>query len=511
VVAGSRSEAYGATAVLMAREDATINMVIAALGGEGGGVLTNWLIAAAEQSGWWCQSTSLAGVAQRTGATIYYLEFMPRQDHTPPPVMSLFPAQGDIDIAVASEIAEAGRMISRGFISPDKSMLIASDHRVFGITEKSATGDGSVDRELILEMGERYARTFIHFDMSGIVQRQGTVISAALLGAIAGSDALPFAQQCFRDLLSSGGSAAANLAAFDESCRRAGQGGVDEYVPPEEEPFTLPTASNALGDRWLPRIADLPVALHEIAYYSVNRLIDYQDEAYAEEWFSRFLAVIDRDSGSGDCVLAQDTGRYLALWMAFEDIPRVAQLKVRPDREAMIRSEVKAASDQPVAVAEFFHPRIEEVAALLPARWGKVLLSSDAARRCLGRLLGPRTLRTDRIGMQILLRCLAGLRRLRRSTLGYAHERQMIDRWYDAVLSAKAQDAAMAIAALGGLVKGYGETRHRTTSRLMQILDYLEQSPESDAGTVASLHIAAMAPDSDFQIGDMTQLDPEPA
>ena len=131
----------------MSREDATINMVIAALGGEGGGVLTNWLIAAAEQSGWWCQSTSLAGVAQRTGATIYYLEFMPRQGDKPAPVMSLFPAQGDIDIAVASEIAEAGRMISRGFISPEKSMLIASDHRVFGITEKSATGDGSVDRE----------------------------------------------------------------------------------------------------------------------------------------------------------------------------------------------------------------------------------------------------------------------------------------------------------------------------------------------------------------------------
>ena len=43
----------------------------------------------------------------------------------------------------------------------------------------------------------------------------------------------------------------------------------------------------------------------------------------------------------------------------------------------------------------------------------------------------------------------------------------------------------------------------------MQILDYLEQSLESDAGTIASLHLAAMAPDSNFQIGDMTQLDPE--
>ena len=31
----------------MSRDDQTINMVIAALGGEGGGVLTNWLIAVA--------------------------------------------------------------------------------------------------------------------------------------------------------------------------------------------------------------------------------------------------------------------------------------------------------------------------------------------------------------------------------------------------------------------------------------------------------------------------------
>ena len=135
----------------------TVNMLIAALGGEGGGVLTNWLIEAAERSGWYCQSTSLAGVAQRTGATIYYLEFMPRIEGQPAPVMSLFPAQGDIDIAVTSEIAEAGRMLSRGFISPDKTTLISSDHRVFGITEKSATTDGTVDPTLIKELSGRYA------------------------------------------------------------------------------------------------------------------------------------------------------------------------------------------------------------------------------------------------------------------------------------------------------------------------------------------------------------------
>jgi indolepyruvate ferredoxin oxidoreductase beta subunit len=196
--------------------------------------------------------------------------------------------------------------------------------------------------------------------------------------------------------------------------------------------------------------------------------------------------------------------------MAFEDIPRVAQLKVRPDREDMIRSEVKATTDQPVTVAEFFHPRVEEVAALLPVSLGSALLKSESLRRLCTRFLGPRTLRTDRISMQLILRCLAGLRRFRRATLGYAHERDMIDRWFDAVLSAGAYDRARAIAALGGMVKGYGETRHRTTSRLMQILDYLEQAPEIDGVTIAALQSAAMTPDSKFEIERVAVLNLEP-
>ncbi|MEQ8800529.1 MAG: indolepyruvate ferredoxin oxidoreductase, partial [Haliea sp.] len=75
----------------MTNTSGTINMILAALGGEGGGVLTNWVIDVADREGWLCQSTSLAGVAQRTGATIYYLELFPR-DALPGdalPVMSL--------------------------------------------------------------------------------------------------------------------------------------------------------------------------------------------------------------------------------------------------------------------------------------------------------------------------------------------------------------------------------------------------------------------------------------
>ena len=54
-----------------------LTMLIAALGGEGGGVLTDWIVAAAAQLGFPVQSTSIPGVAQRTGATTYYIEIVP--------------------------------------------------------------------------------------------------------------------------------------------------------------------------------------------------------------------------------------------------------------------------------------------------------------------------------------------------------------------------------------------------------------------------------------------------
>ena len=54
-----------------------ITVLIAALGGEGGGVLASWLNRSATAQGLFVQSTSIPGVAQRTGATTYYAEIVP--------------------------------------------------------------------------------------------------------------------------------------------------------------------------------------------------------------------------------------------------------------------------------------------------------------------------------------------------------------------------------------------------------------------------------------------------
>ena len=54
-----------------------LSILIAALGGQGGGVLTDWIVAAADHAGLPAQATSIPGVAQRTGATTYYVEVYP--------------------------------------------------------------------------------------------------------------------------------------------------------------------------------------------------------------------------------------------------------------------------------------------------------------------------------------------------------------------------------------------------------------------------------------------------
>jgi indolepyruvate ferredoxin oxidoreductase beta subunit len=82
-----------------------IKIAILAMGGEGGGVLADWIVALGETNGHIAQTTSVAGVAQRTGATIYYLELFPRaaaEAEGATPVLALIPTPGDVDVLIAS-------------------------------------------------------------------------------------------------------------------------------------------------------------------------------------------------------------------------------------------------------------------------------------------------------------------------------------------------------------------------------------------------------------------------
>ena len=145
-----------------------IKLLIAALGGEGGGVLTNWIVSAAEAAGYPVQSTSIPGVAQRTGATTYYIEIFPVKAAElggKRPVLALTPGVGDIDIAVASELLEAGRTVANGFVTPERTHLIASTSRLYAMDEKIAMGDGRFDQDKLIKIVTDNARDALLIDM----------------------------------------------------------------------------------------------------------------------------------------------------------------------------------------------------------------------------------------------------------------------------------------------------------------------------------------------------------
>ena len=174
-------EAQGKAQVAKVRP---ITIAVLALGGEGGGVLADWIVDLAQHGGYLAQATSVPGVAQRTGATVYYVELFPRtaaQTAGREPVLALMPMPGDVDVVLASELMEAARAVERGFVTPEKTLLIASTHRVFAMTEKTALADGRADAEALLAGCRDAARELVAFDMAALADATGSALSGGYL------------------------------------------------------------------------------------------------------------------------------------------------------------------------------------------------------------------------------------------------------------------------------------------------------------------------------------------
>src|ERR1700684_2681152 len=150
--------------------DKPISLAVLAMGGQGGGVLTAWIAALAESSGWCAQTSSVPGVAQRTGATIYYIEMLPAKDGRAP-VLSLMPSPGDVDIVLAAELMEAGRSMLRGLVTPDKTVLIAAAHRSFAVAEKEKPGYGIGDPLVVTDAAGVPAKRTLSFDMEALAAK----------------------------------------------------------------------------------------------------------------------------------------------------------------------------------------------------------------------------------------------------------------------------------------------------------------------------------------------------
>jgi indolepyruvate ferredoxin oxidoreductase beta subunit len=477
-----------------------ITIAILAMGGEGGGVLAEWIVDVAEHAGYIAQMTSVPGVAQRTGATNYYVELFPKHGaraNAPAPVLGLTPVPGDVDIVIASELMEAGRAVQRGLVTPDRTIFIVSTNRVYAMTEKIALADGRVDSGALLDGCRAAAKNLIAADMAQLAEATGSVISAVLFGALAGSKTLPMQRTAFEAAIHRGGvGVKQSIAAFGAGFAAAE--GAPMAAKIETPKVALPKS--------LARLLDEADAYDEptrtFVRAGIERLADYQDVAYARMYLDRLkpIAELDKRHGNGSGHLLAETARELALGMAYEDTVRVAELKIRPSRFARVRAEVQAADGQIIEIAEFLHPRVQEIADTLPARLGRWLLNTGWARRLVERFAKARVVKTSSIRGFLQLYFVAALKPTRRRSLRFATEQKLLSEWLETIQNVAPANYALAteIAATRTLVKGYSETHERGRLHYDTLMRMLPQIIETanPALTLAALRKAALADDT---------------
>ena len=440
-----------------------ITLLIAALGGEGGGVLTDWIVSAAADAGYPVQSTSIPGVAQRTGATTYYIEIFPvpaRELGGKRPVLALTPGVGDIDIAVASELLEAGRTVANGFVTPERTHLIGSLSRFYAMDEKIAMGDGRFDQDRLIKTVKDNARDALLIDMDALAKQSGSIINAVMLGAIAGSGRLPLtAEQLEAAIRADGKSVDGNLRGF-----RAGLDAARAKLPPAkqvEKKRNAPTTPDLLEHEVT---YSLPALAQPTAIEGVRRLIAYQGVAYARLYLDRLRALVDADAAAGTHGrLLQEVARHLAVRMSYEDVVRVAQAKIAPSRMRRIAREELRVKNEPFSVHDFLKPGIEELTQLLPSFLARPILRYSERKGWLGRVYFGMEINSTSISGYLRFLMLAKLRRLRPYGHRYKQEQAQIEFWLGLIAEAARHsgELALEVAECARLIKGYGDTHAR--------------------------------------------------
>ena len=180
-----------------------ITMLIAALGGEGGGVLTDWIVAAADEPG----LSGAEHVDPRRRPAHRRHDLLHRDlagavrasSAAGGRCMALAPGIGDVDIVRGERAAGGRRAPSRdGFVTPDRTLADRLDAPLLRDGRKDRDGRRPLRRRQARRgdrrecAGARCCSTWTH-----VAQRSGAMINAVMLGAIAGIGRLPIPAEAF--------------------------------------------------------------------------------------------------------------------------------------------------------------------------------------------------------------------------------------------------------------------------------------------------------------------------
>ncbi|HVJ13746.1 MAG TPA: DUF6537 domain-containing protein, partial [Burkholderiales bacterium] len=344
--------------------------------------------------------------------------------------------------------------MQNGYVSPERTTLIASTHRIYATVEKMQMADGRFDSDKVTAAAQQLAKRPLLFDMRKLAQESGTVINAVLFGAMAGSGVLPLSREACEQAIRGGGRGA-------EASLRGFAAGYEIAARQRPAPAEAPKPHRASE-------------LQEVLRLGKERLQDYQGDAYVALYEQRMKPFL-----GGDEALAAEVARHLALWMAYEDIIRVADLKTRASRFERVRKEVGAKPDEPVVVIDFLKPGVEEFASVMPHFVGKRVMQWAEKRGKLDAYNVGMHIRTSSLFGYALVRTLAWMRPWRPMSYRYREEQQLIERWLGHVAEAARRDVRLAreVAECARLIKGYGETHRRGKANFLAIVDALVENP----------------------------------
>jgi indolepyruvate ferredoxin oxidoreductase beta subunit len=476
-------------------EPRVLSVLIPAVGGQGGGVLLDWVVDAALIDGYPVHGTSIPGVAQRTGSTTYYIELCSARD-AEPPVFSLYPVPGALDVLLAAEFLEVGRMIEQGFPSPARTTIVASTHRLYSIHEKVVTGRGIYPSEDLQRAARAFSRALYAFDALALARENGTEANAVLLGALGASGALPIRADAFREAIRRKGvQVDANLRGFDAGLvaverlgAAAGAGAGAALEASERHPPTSPAPAPRPGsdgravastDAGAARMtAGFPAELRPVLGQAIERLTEYQNRAYAERYLARLRPFVALD----DVTLQSLLARSLAVWMTYEDAIRVAQLKTRWSRFERIRREQGVARGE-IVVTDYLKPDLDEIWGILPRRLVAPFARWAERRWPRGRPTLAQHVRTTTVTGYLRVWFLTFLRPLRPISYRAHEEHARMERWLAAVARCAAWDLPLAreVARAAQLVKGYGDVRRRMAGHFDRLLAGVMRVAELEA------------------------------
>jgi indolepyruvate ferredoxin oxidoreductase beta subunit len=291
-------------------------------------------------------------------------------------------------------------------------------------------------------------------------------VNSVMLGAIAGSGRLPVSVEAFEAAIRRDGKAVeSNLRGF-----QAGLAAARDQLP-ASLPRSGKRSAKPLREELETEAAAFAPAARDIATEGVRRLAAYQNLAYARLYLDRLKPVAEADvRAHANGKLLAETARHLAVRMSFEDVIRVAEAKIGPERFRRIEGEI-GARDQPYVITEFLKPGIEELCQVLPPRLARAIVSYSEKRGWLGKVYFGMELKTTTVWGYLRFWSLAKLKRFRPRSWRYTEEQAAIEAWLGRVIAAArlSGELALEVAECARLIKGYGDTWKRGASNYATI------------------------------------------